>query len=193
MGGEADAGKWYEAAKTTFTALVDTKHTVSSAFQLVNVPSGVWIDEQGRVVRPGEPSWSTNQTFNVLNAQGKPIVAEGEKYVAALRDWVEKGDRSQYALSDEAFTARVTPRSQAEMEADASFKLAVWFQQAGQNDRASVYFDRAQRLNPNDWNYHRQHWNFEGQASGEKFRDKVRKLETPYYPTLELEKKVTTP
>lgn len=134
-------------------------------------------------MRPGEPSWTTNQRFQIGDTA---ILTEGEKYVAALRDWVEKGDRSQYALSDEAFAARVTLRSPAEMEADASFKLAVWFQQAGKPDRAAIYFERAQRLNPNDWNYHRQQWSFDGQASGQKFREKVQKLETPYYPTLEL-------
>lgn len=185
-GGEADAGKWYDAAKATFTQLVDTKHAVSSAFQFINVPTGVWIDEGGRVVRPGEPSWCSNQHFQI----GKTaILADGERYVAALRDWVEKGDRSQYALSDEAFAKRVTPRSPNEMEAEASFKLAVWFQQAGKPDRATVYFERAQKLNPDDWNYHRQHWNYEGQASGAKFREKVQQLETPYYPTLKLEQK----
>ena len=168
---------------------MDTKHAVSSAFQCVNVPTGVWIDEKGRVVRPGEPSWSANQTFNVMDRQGRPIIAEGEKYVAALRDWVEKGERSQYALSDEAFRKRVTPRSAEHMEADASFKMAVWFQQDGKPERAAPYFERAQKLNPDDWNYHRQFWNYQGQASGAKFRDKVKQLETPYYPTLELEQR----
>jgi hypothetical protein len=153
------------------------------------VPTGVWIDEKGRVVRPGEPSWATNKTFNVLNGKDQVITTEGEKYVAALRDWVEKGERSQYAMSDEVFFARVRPRSANAMEAEASFKLAVWFQQAGNKDRADVYFARAQRLNPDDWNYHRQQWSFEGQASGKKFQDKVRTLETPYYPTLQLEDK----
>ncbi len=52
-GGEPAAGKWYDAAKATFTTLVDVQHTISSAYQFVNVPMGVWIDERGRVVRPG--------------------------------------------------------------------------------------------------------------------------------------------
>ena len=153
------------------------------------MPTGVWIDEKGRVVRPGEQSWTTNQTFNVLDRQGRPIVAEGGKYVAALRDWVEKGERSQYALSDEAFSRRVTPRSADDREADASFKLAVWFQEAGKHDQAAPYFERALKLNPNAWTYARQYWNYEGGASGPKFRNKVNQLETPYYPTLELEQK----
>ena len=182
MAGEAAAGQWYDAAKATFTTLVDTNHTVSSTFQLLNVPTGVWIDERGRVIRPGEPAWNSDRTYD---SAGK-IVTEGEAYVAALRDWVANGDRSPYVLSDEEFFARVRPRSLAEMEADATFKLAVWFKHAGRHDKAAVYFARAERLNPDDWNYHRQDWSFTPEEAGKKFQEKVQKLDKPYYPKLEL-------
>lgn len=183
VAGEAAAGKWYDAAKATFTTLVDARHTVSSTFQFLNVPTGVWIDEKGRVVRPAEPAWNSDQTYNIA---GTPIVTEGEAYVAALRDWVLQGERSRYVLSDEEFFRRVRPRSPSEMEADASFKLAVWFQHAGRQDKAAIYFARAERLNPESWNYHRQDWSFTPTEAGKKFQDKVQKLEKPYYPKLEL-------
>ena len=35
-----------------FTALVDPQHTVSSLYQMVNVPAGVWGDESGKIVPP---------------------------------------------------------------------------------------------------------------------------------------------
>ena len=132
-------------------------------FQFINVPMGVWIDEQGRVVRPAEPAWTSSRTDTF---GGKPLAIEGELYVAALRDWVTNGDKSQYVLSDEEFARRVKARSPAEMEADASFKLAVWFQQAGKVELAAKYFERAQTLNPDDWNYHRQEWSFTPQEAG---------------------------
>ena len=182
VGGETAAGKWYDAANATFTTLVDAKHAVSSAFQFVNVPTGVWIDERGRVVRPGEPAWTSSRTDTF---GGKPLVIEGDLYVAALRDWVTNGDRSPFVLSDDEFAQRVTPRSPADMEADATFKLAVWFQQAGDTQRAESYFARAQELNPDDWNYHRQEWSF-GPNAGRKWLEKFQKLDTPYYPTLQL-------
>ena len=118
-----------------------TTHAVSSAFQFTNVPTGVWIDEKGRVVRPGEPAWTTSRTAMY---GGKPLVTEGAEYVAGIRDWVANGDRSSYALSDAAFTARVKPRSQNEMDADASFALAVWFHNAKNDALAKNYFERAQ-------------------------------------------------
>lgn len=182
-GGEAAAGPWYDAAKATFTTLVDATHAVSSAFHFVNVPTGVWIDERGRIVRPAEPAWNSDRTFNVA---GKAITTEGELYVAALRDWVANGDRSPYALSDEAFAARVKPRSMEQMEADASFALAAWFQQAGRRDKAGHYFARAQQLDPGNWNYHRQAWSFTPEEAGSKFQEKVRRLDGAYYPKLEL-------
>ena len=144
---------------------------------------GVWIDERGRVVRPAEPAWTTSRT-DVFG--GKPLVIEGDEYVAALRNWVVNGDRSPYVLSDAEFARRVKPRSPQEMEAEASFKLAVWLQQAGKAAIAAKYFERAQRLNPMDWNYHRQEWSFTPEEAGRKWMDKFQKLETPYYPKIEM-------
>jgi len=159
---------------------------VSSAFQFVNVPTGVWIDEKGKVVRPGEPAWTTSRTDTF---GGKPLVIEGAEYVAALGDWVANGERSVYALDDEEFARRVKPRSSAEMEADASFALAVWFQQAGSRELAEKYFTRAQELNPDDWNYFRQDWSFTPSEAGRKWLQKFQKLDAPYYPPLELKKR----
>ncbi len=182
-GGEAAAGQWYDRAKATFTTLIDVQHSVSSAFQFINVPMGVWIDERGRVVRPAEPAWTTNSTLKIGN---KSIVTEGLAYVAGLRDWVVNGDRSAYVLSDEEFARRVKPRSAAEMEADASFKLAVWFHAKGQDELAKQYFERAQQLNPDDWNYDRQEWSFTPDQAGKKWLQKFNSREQPYYPKLEI-------
>ena len=180
------AGKWYDAAKATYTTLIDVPHAVSSAYQFINVPMGIWIDERGRVVRPAEPAWTTDQTMKFGD---KTLATEGGVYVAALRDWVRNGERSQYALSDDEFSRRVQPRTAAHMEADASFKLAVWFHQQGNAELAARYWQHAQQLNPGDWNYHRQEWSFTPQEAGRKWREKFDKLDQPYYPKLDLGKK----
>jgi hypothetical protein len=83
----------------------------------------------------------------------------------------------------------VKPRSPADMEADASFKLAVWFQQADNVALAAKYFERAQALNPDDWNYHRQEWSFTPRNAGKKWLERFQKQEQPYYPKLELKPK----
>jgi hypothetical protein len=164
-------------------ALVDTNHDVSTAFQFINVPTGVWIDEKGRVVRPGEPAWNTDQVMKFGNKQ---LLTEGTTYLTGIRDWVQNGDKSIYALSDAEFTKRVQPPSATAAEADVSFKLAVWFHDKGKNDLALKYWQHAQQLNPDDWNYHRQEWSFTGEA-GKKWLDKFGKTpEGTYYPKLDM-------
>ncbi len=164
--GEAAAGKSYDRAKATYTTLIDPEHTVSSLYQMVNVPSGVWIDEQGKIVRPAEVAYSTKVAL-------LSIKVDGDKYVAALRDWVNNGDKSAYALPPAQLQERLAPRSEAAALADANFKLGVYFHQQKDDARADEYFAEAQRLQPDDWNYHRQQWSFGKEALkrwGEKFR-----------------------
>lgn len=143
----------------------------------------MWIDEQGRVIRPGEPAWNQNRVYDFGD---KSIVTEGETYVAALRDWIRNGDKSIYALSDDEFARRVKSRSPQEMEADATFKLAVWFQRNGDGLLAAKYFQRAQDLNPEDWNYRRQDWSFTPNEAQSKWLDKFKKDAQPYYPKLDM-------
>ena len=45
---------------------------------------------------------------------------------------------------------------------------------------------RAQQLNPEDWNYHRQDWSFTPQEASKKWLDKFQKLDQSYYPKLEI-------
>lgn len=137
------------------------------------------------MVRPAEPAWTTNQK---LQFGGKSIESEGVAYVNALRDWVRNGAKSVYALSDEEFAKRVRLRTPEEMEAEASFKLAVYFHGKGDSARAAKHFQRAQQLQPDDWNYHRQEWSF-GPDAGKKWMEKFQKQESPYYPPLALPEK----
>ncbi len=177
-GGEAAAGKFYEAAKATYATLIDTQHLVSSLYGMVNVPTGVWIDEQGRMVRPLETAYTMNRT---LSLGGKTTTILGEPYVAGLRDWVAKGAASQYAMKPGELTAALKSRTPQEMEADASFRLAVWLHDKGKDEQAAQFFQRAQQLNPDSWNYHRQEWSFTPKEAGAKWLKKYQSSDKPYY------------
>ena len=146
---------------------------------------GIWIDERGRVVRPAEPAWTNDWPMKLGD---KGLSTEGQLYIPALRDWVKRtASYSAYALSDEESARRVKlPVAAAEMEADASFKLAVWFHENGNDELSGKYFARAQQLNPDDWNYHRQQWSFTPQEAGKKWLEKFQKTEQPYYPKLDM-------
>jgi hypothetical protein len=55
-GAEA-ARPFIELAAPEHPALIDAAHVVGELFGVVNVPSGVWIDENGMIVRPAEPAF----------------------------------------------------------------------------------------------------------------------------------------
>jgi peroxiredoxin len=173
--GESAAGKFYDRAKATYTTLIDTKHTVGSLYQMVNVPSGVWIDEEGRIVRPAEVAYSKK-----LTVLGQEI--GDEKYVPALRDWVEKGSASEFVMNPDKLAEHLQPRSENLAKADAYFKLGVYFYEQGDRAEAKKYWEQSQQLNPENWNYHRQDWSFSGTDKIVKWMEKVRGLNgRPYY------------
>jgi hypothetical protein len=58
--GAEHARPWIEQAKASYWQLIDTDHRLSDLYNLVNVPQAVWIDEQGRIVRPPETAGSTD-------------------------------------------------------------------------------------------------------------------------------------
>lgn len=178
-GGEPAAGKFYDRAKATFTTLIDREHVVSTLYHLVNVPSGVWIDEEGRIVRPGEVAYTTPQVLG--QAVG------GDRYVAALRDWVARGAESPHVLAGEKLQQRL-PRRGAELaRADAAFRLGVFFHEAGREDLANRYWEQAQSLNPESWNYHRQDWSFTPKEAMRNWMRKFGQLKgKPYYAPLDL-------
>ena len=181
-GGEQAAGRFYDDARVTFTTLIDERHLVTALFGAVNVPTGVWIDEQGRIVRPPETAWSRRWTFGDL-------AVGDERYVQALRDWVAKGAKSPYVLSGEVLRARLAGSNPDRPLADAHFRLAVHLYGAGQREAAARHWRSAQELDPLNWNYHRQEWAFDPGTAGAKWRAKYESLGgRPYYdpPALDL-------
>ena len=52
------ARPFIERAHPEHPSLIDSAHVVDELFGVVNVPNGVWIDEEGMIVRPSEPAFS---------------------------------------------------------------------------------------------------------------------------------------
>ena len=165
------ARPYVEAARPEHPSLVDQAHLCDELFGIVNVPSGVWIDEEGWIVRPPEPAFPAPPPFQSnpiphdvpdyrkrVLAEAKKIKTEPEKYVAALRDWVERGPESPYALPPDEVVARSRPRGREAAEAAAHFELGQHLQRAGFPDDAVPHFRAAQRLQPENWTYKRQAW-----------------------------------
>jgi hypothetical protein len=166
--------------------LLDPGHRLDALFGVVNIPSVIWIDEQGVIVRPPEPGWpSGEQTMPAELATALPRLGrapnapkpagEGGRhgaailsgqdratYADAIRDWVRHGPESQYALSPSEVVARSQPRPRAVSEAAAHFELAEHLWKAGRRDRAIAHFTECHRLQPDNWTYRRQAYSLVG-------------------------------
>jgi hypothetical protein len=90
-----------KAATPMYPCLIDEKHLVAERYNMVNVPTAVWINEFGRIVRPAESAGATDGFRTVDRAtfqMSAEVAAAGKqarkRYIDAMRDWVEKGDAS---------------------------------------------------------------------------------------------------
>ena len=170
--GAAAARPWIEAAAPEHPALIDEHHRLDELFGIVNVPSGVWIDEQGTIVRAPEPAFSAYPDWEEgvsadapayqrrTVALEKQLRVEHEKYVSAVRDWAVHGADSRYVLAPDEVVARSLPRGRDEARAAAHFELGCHLQCHGHPQDAVPHFKEAHRLQPDNWTYRCQAWSF---------------------------------
>jgi hypothetical protein len=200
------AAPWIDRARTTHPALIDAAHLLDELLGVVNVPTGIWIDEQGMIVRPPEPAfpWRPRALPDDVLAQLPEITVEQlreagrmridpEGYVAALRDWVVHGAESRYALSPAEVIARSRHRPPEASRAAACFELGQHLHRTGHPDDAVRWFREAHRLAPDNWTYKRQAWTFADPLQGatseydSDWLTDVRKIGAEnYYPAVEL-------
>ncbi len=149
---------------------------------MVNVPTGVWIDERGRIVRPGEVAFVDNRWQEYTRS-------DMTRYLAAVRDWVDKGAQSVLVLSPDDVRRRLRPLTEADALAAANFRMGEYLHAQGFAEDAIPYFKEAQRLNPASWCYKRQAWQLTDAERyyGTTFQAEVKKLAgRPYYTPLDL-------
>ena len=176
-GGVKDAGPWIEKANPEYTALIDEQHLVTKLYSMVNVPTAVWINEKGKIVRPNEVAFVDDRFKDYSHMDAGP-------YLEGIRDWVAKGERSSFVLSKEELGKRLTPVSPDRLMADVEFSLAEYLYHAGHATEAIPHFKEAQRLAPDNWNYKRQAWLLSDadRDYGTNFTKEVQKLNgKPYY------------
>jgi hypothetical protein len=166
----------------------------------------VWVDERGVIVRPPEPAfpWRPREPSEELLAQLPSLAAEQlreaqnikiepERYLAALRDWVANGERSEFALSEDEVVGRSAGRDIDRSQAAASFELGQHLQRTGHPEDAAHWFREAHRLQPENWTYKRQAWSLADPLQGptdaydSDWLSEVRELGPEnYYPPVEL-------
>ena len=155
--------------------LVDEQHLISSLYNLVNVPSAVWIDESGKVRRIDEGAYAVTHDLDGFRF-GR------DDYAPMVRDWVAAGDASEHVRGPLTIAARTPEAARAE----PAFALGVYFQSQGDEAKANEYWAMAQALNPDSWNYHRQDWAYTPEEAGANWQQKFQSLEgRPYYRPIE--------
>ncbi len=176
--GAAAAGEWIRAGQPTHPALIDAHYDLATRYHLVNVPSAVWIDESGRIVRPAEVAFADNRWIAYTKF-------DMTRYLDAIRDWVDKGPASAHVRSPAGRRERLGLPTAAHARAAACFRLAEHLHAEGHAEAAVPFFKEAQRLEPESWCYKRQAWALTDAERfySTTFQDEVKALGgRPYYP-----------
>src|SRR5947209_16017764 len=152
-GGNAAAEPWIKAANPTYPSLIDRRHIVAELYDMVNVPTAVWIDERGKIVRPSEPAGVTDAfrkmdrtNFSIPTDAMNELQSKRKAYLDALRDWVAKGAASHFALNQDEVLRRMHTPDESDVRAAANFRLGEYLFEQGHADAAKKYFEEAKRL-----------------------------------------------
>ncbi len=169
-----------EAARPRHPSLIDAHHVLAELFGVINIPQSIWIDEQGMIVRPAEtapappgsreapppPAGELPERFKAIMAEAAKIRQDAEPYHKALRNWVDNGADSPFALSPEEVIARSRPRSAEVARGHAHFELGCELERRGHHEAAIEQFREAHRLVPDSWTFRRQAWSLEKPVDG---------------------------
>jgi hypothetical protein len=127
---------WVQAGLPT---AVDPEHRVSDVFGIVNVPSTVWLDEAGRVVKPPTIAPGDDQFIEFTKV-------DAEQHHAALRTWARGG----------AAPVVEDPADDEDLRrARALRRLAAWLHRHGHVELAEEQFQAAVDLAPLDFTIRR--------------------------------------
>lgn len=141
----ADAQPFIEKAAAENPSLIDHQHHTAELYGFINVPSIVWIDEQGMIVRPARVEHASNEFQWVHGLDCEP-------HMAALRHWVNTGETD---MSCAEVKQGLMPPSDDEQLARCHFQLGFYLYQQDNQQAAKQQFEIAEQLSPDDWTIRR--------------------------------------
>lgn len=126
--------------------LIDRDRTFAERYALTNVPAVVWIDEEGRLVRPPDVAFGSEDFVEYHKI-------DSADHREALRRWVREGT----VPADAGGADRSWTPTDEEQLAHLHYRLALhlWRAGAGHEDAAARHFDRAAALAPLDFTVRR--------------------------------------
>ena len=144
LDGDAESARpWLDEAELSFPAVIDADHRVAEWFGIVNVPTAVWFDERGQMVRPPTIAPGDDR-FREFSGVDSAIHHD------AMRRWVVDGD-----LDTDLMSRWSQPPSDDAAGARAHRRMAAWLQRQGDDQGARSHFERAADLAPDDWTIRR--------------------------------------
>jgi hypothetical protein len=152
-----------DAAVPTYPCLIDERHVLGEALGIVNVPTAVWIDEAGMIVRPPEVPGATDafrsmnfQTHELPRERAEDSQVRRQVYLDAVRDWIDRGQASEHVLAPDEVRRRMRGVDRNASLAAAHFRLGVWLAQHGEREAGQRAFETAISLHPESWRFRRQ-------------------------------------
>ena len=139
-----DARPWVEEANATFPVVLDRDHVVCEAFDIRNVPTVVWIDENDRIVRPNDVAFGTDIFKEFHGVDSSP-------HHEALRRWVI--DDELPMTGEEVHQHQIFPTDDEQL-ARLHFRVALELRRRD-DPGAARHFERAGELAPNDFTVRR--------------------------------------
>jgi len=184
--------RWINEISPTYVCLIDKEHRLADLYNMVNVPQAVWIDEDGKIVRPTENAGAF-EAFRSMDLATRTVPESAAvkakqaraAYCAALRDWVENGGDSVFAFDTDAARAHVPTMTDDIALAHAKFRLGQFLLKSGKKKEADAMLQEATRLHPDSWNMWRQSIEpmDSGIAANPEFWQRVHALgDKKYYP-----------
>lgn len=150
-------------ARATYPLLLDEQHVVAQLYDITNVPMAVWIDEDGKIVRPPEPAGTYDvvkhidvKTFAVPEEIVKRAADVRATYFDAVRDWVKNGAKSRFALSPAEAAKRAHGPGAEAARGHACFAIGAWLWRNGEREASKRFFDDAVAAQPDNWAFRRQ-------------------------------------
>jgi hypothetical protein len=151
------------AAAPRFPCVIDERHAVADRYGISNVPTAIWIDEAGTIVRPPENPGASDafRARDPVTMQLPRDVIEDSRlrrriYVDAVRDWVARGAGSRHVLAPDEVRRRMRGVDADDSLAAAWFQLGLWLLRHGQRDAGPRALEEAVRLRPDRWRFRRQ-------------------------------------
>jgi peroxiredoxin len=128
-----------------FPVLLDRDHVITERYDIRNVPTVVWIDEDDQIVRPNDVAFGTDMFKDFHHIDSDP-------HHDALRQWVTTGAAP---MAPGEVVEKVLVPSDDEQLARVHWRVAMALYRDGRHDAANRHFDRAGELAPHDFTIRR--------------------------------------